>query len=92
MKKNAGAVKPVTFAAPRMTTRDLPPVGTKRWTMKVKASIVRAVREGLLTRQEACRQYGISEEEFSLWHQLISQHGAKALRVTRLGEYRGVTR
>jgi sugar/nucleoside kinase (ribokinase family) len=67
---------------------DLPPPDTRRWVMRRKAEVVAGVRSGLLTFAEACARYGLSEEELASWQRLIDRHGVKALRVTRLQDYR----
>lgn len=71
-----------------LTLNDLPPADTKRWVMRRKAQVVDGVRSGLLTMQEACARYTLSEEEFLSWQRLIDAHGPRALRTTRLQDYR----
>tara|TARA_B100000700_G_C14737295_1_gene711262 strand:+ start:87 stop:383 length:297 start_codon:yes stop_codon:yes gene_type:complete len=71
-----------------MTVDDLPPQNTTRWVIRRKALVVFGVRGGLLNLEEACTYYGLSEEEFESWTQLIDRHGVRGLRVTRLKEYR----
>lgn len=66
----------------------LPPPDTKRWVMRRKAQVVAGVRSGLLTAEEACARYNISEEEFKSWARLMDSHGVRALRTTRLKDYR----
>jgi transposase-like protein len=68
----------------------LPPPDTRRWVMRRKAQLVRAVCAEELTLSEACARYGISEEEFISWERLYSVHGAKGLRATRLHDYRSM--
>jgi hypothetical protein len=72
----------------RITRADLPPVDTKRWVARRKATVVKAVEGGLITLEEACRMYGLSEEEFSSWRDALSTHGVNALRTTALKRYR----
>jgi len=67
---------------------DLPAPDTKRWVVRRKAIVVRAVRNGLLTLQDACKRYNLSEEEFLAWERAIDRHGLPGLRVTRLQIYR----
>jgi hypothetical protein len=74
------------------TLADLPPPDTKRWIARRKASVVAAVRSGAITREEACRRYGLSLEEFDTWHRAVETHGTLGLRVTRLQIYRDVPR
>lgn len=65
----------------------LPPADTRRWVMRRKAQVVAAVRNGLLTFNEACERYSLSEEEFRSWMHLLEQHGLRGLRATRMQEY-----
>ena len=71
-----------------MTLDDLPPPDTKRWVSRRKAEVVLAVRQGLLSLEQACQRYDLSLEEYMSWERLIDQHGIPGLRVTRLQEYR----
>ena len=67
---------------------ELPPVTTTRWVTRRKAAVVAAVREGVLTLDEACRRYQLSIEEFTSWQRLVDRHGLPGLRATRIQEYR----
>jgi len=66
----------------------LPPTDTQRWVMRRKAQVVAAVRSGLLTFEEVCERYRLSEEEFKSWIELLDHHGVRGLRATRMQEYR----
>ncbi len=72
----------------RMVVNNLPSANTIRWTIRRKAEVVAAVRNGLLGLDEACERYRLSAEEFLNWEQLIAAHGLRGLQVTRLQEYR----
>lgn len=74
---------------PQLRLEDLPPPGTRRWVMRRKAEVVAAVRNNLLTLEQACERYTLSVEEFISWQELIEKHGVRALRATRLKDYRG---
>lgn len=67
---------------------ELPPPNTKRWVIRRKAAVVNGVRDGLLTLEQACERYDLTVEEFLSWQRLIDEHGVRALRVTRLQDYR----
>ncbi|MDX6750248.1 DUF1153 domain-containing protein [Geminicoccaceae bacterium 1502E] len=67
---------------------DLPPPDTRRWVARRKAQVVRAVRAGLLTLEQACGRYGLTLEEYASWERLIDRHGVSGLRVTRLQSLR----
>jgi len=72
----------------RELDRSLPPANTQRWVMRRKAQVVSAVRAGLLTFEEACERYRLSEEEFKTWMNLLDAHGVRGLRATRMQDYR----
>jgi hypothetical protein len=71
-----------------MTRADLPPADTRRWVASRKLAVVRGVVHGLITQAEAERRYGLSTEEFQEWLRAVSDHGAEALKVTALKDYR----
>ncbi len=68
----------------------LPSPKTRRWVMRRKAQVVTAVRNGIISLNEACERYHLSEEEFKSWSFLLDSHGVHGLRATRIQEYRGV--
>jgi hypothetical protein len=67
---------------------ELPSPDTKRWVVRRKAVVVQAVRNGMISLQEACRRYNLSLEEFLAWQRAIERYGVPGLRVTRLQIYR----
>ncbi|MGI1661808.1 DUF1153 domain-containing protein [Palleronia sp. KMU-117] len=71
-----------------MTRADLPDPDTRRWVASRKAAVLRAVRHGLLTRDEALTTYSLSAEEFDSWQAAVEQHGEVALKSTALQRYR----
>ncbi len=71
-----------------LSLADLPPPETRRWVARRKAQVVAAVRDGVLSLEEACLRYTLSAEEFAAWEQAIDRHGVLALRVTRLQDFR----
>lgn len=79
---------PAVAEMPR-TLADLPPPSVGRWTIRRKAAVVRAVANGILTPEEACQRYQLSEEEFVSWQRSFEEHGLPGLRSTRLQQYRG---
>ncbi len=72
----------------QITKRDLPPVETKRWVASRKAAVVAAIRQNIITEEEACRRYGLSMEELESWRSALEEYGVGALRATRLQLYR----
>lgn len=66
----------------------LPSPETRRWVTRRKAQVVTAVRGGVLSVEEACERYRLSEEEFRSWTALLDQHGLRGLRATRIQDYR----
>lgn len=71
-----------------LTLGDLPPADTQRWVIRRKAEVVAAVRGGLLTLDEACTRYQLTNEEFLAWQQSIDRYGLPGLRTTRIQQYR----
>ena len=71
-----------------LTINDLPPENTERWVIRRKAEVVAAVRGGLLTLDEACDRYRLTNEEFLGWQKSIERHGMAGLRTTRIQQYR----
>jgi hypothetical protein len=66
----------------------LPPPNTQRWVVRRKAAVVAAVHGGIITMEEVCRYYQLSEEEFLSWVRLFERHGLAGLRATRVQQYR----
>ena len=71
-----------------LTLGDLPPANTQRWVIRRKAEVVAAVRGGLLSLDDACAKYGLTNEEFLAWQQSIDRYGMAGLRTTRIQQYR----
>lgn len=71
-----------------LTRADLPDAKTKRWVASRKAAVVRAVEHGLISADEACKTYHLSEEELDAWHAAVEEHGEAALKATSLQRYR----
>ena len=72
-----------------LTLNDLPPADTQRWVIRRKAEVVAAVRGGLLSLDDACNRYRLTNEEFGAWQAAIDKHGMQGLRTTRIQHYRG---
>ena len=58
--------------------------------MRRKAAVVAAVRAGMITVEEACRRYQLSEEEFLAWQRAFEAYGLPGLRTTRIKNYRNL--
>ena len=63
---------------------ELPPPTTKRWVVRRKAAVVAAVLAGVITVEEACRRYQLSEEELLAWQRAFEANGLRGLRATRI--------
>jgi Protein of unknown function (DUF1153) len=57
----------------QITFAQLPPRELKSWLPRHKAIVVAAVRNGLLTFDEACRRYGPYAEEYLSWHDAVQR-------------------
>ena len=62
-----------------LTRAALPDPDTRRWVASRKAAVVNAVDHGLLTAEEACATWSISEEELDDWRTAAARHGVAAL-------------
>lgn len=71
-----------------LTLSDLPPANTQRWVIRRKAEVVAAVRGGLLSLDDACMRYSLTNEEFLAWQKSIDRHGMAGLHTTRIQQYR----
>ena len=65
---------------------DLPP--GVRWTVRRKAAVVGAVREGRVSLPDAFQRYAITMDEFLAWERALARIGTPGLRATRLQIYR----
>ena len=68
---------------------ELPPPNTRRWVARRKAAVVAAVAGGMITLEEACRRYQMSEEEFVAWQRAFEDKGILGLRAGYVQQYRG---
>ncbi len=71
-----------------VTAADLPPLGPCRWTAMRKAEVVVCVRAGLISIEQACERYRLTEDEFLSWKGFLDDHGVSGLRSTRIQKYR----
>ena len=69
LKKNHGPRTVMLSDGRVLSLADLPDTGT-RWVASRKAVVVDAVNHGLISRDEAIRRYGLTEEEFAI----VKQH------------------
>ena len=87
VKKTTGP-RIVTLADGRiLSVADLPMADT-RWVASRKQTVVLAVSHGLISRDDALRRYGLSEEEFESWTRAMQVHGAVALKITSIQRFR----
>ena len=70
-----------------LTVADLPSNNT-RWVASRKETVVNAVVHGLITKEEALRRYGLSDEEFDSWARAMQVHGLDALKITAIQRFR----
>jgi hypothetical protein len=49
---------------------------------------VKAVRFGLISLEEACSLYDLTQDEYRNWQTAVDRHGESALRATALKRYR----
>jgi hypothetical protein len=66
----------------------LPPANTKRWVSGRKAAVVAGVRSGLISLEDACKRYGLTEDEFNSWAVNLKNFGMAGLKTTQIQHYR----
>ncbi len=71
-----------------LTRADLPEPGVQRWVASRKAAVVKAVRHGLVSRDEVLDRYALSGEELDGWMSAVERHGESALKATAVQRYR----
>ena len=87
--KKINAPRAVTLANGRvMTQADLPQPDTRRWVASRKAAVVAGVNSGLISRNDAKKRWGLSDEELSEWVQAVESYGVRALKATTVQKYR----
>jgi len=62
----------------------LPPPTTRRWVARRKAAVVAAVGTGMISVEEACRRYHMTEEEFLTWQRAFATYGVEGLHASLL--------
>jgi hypothetical protein len=60
----------------------------ERWTVRRKAALVEAVRNGWVAIEELCGRYQLSVDEFRAWERDLDRYGVPGLRATRFQIYR----
>lgn len=82
--------KPAAVMGPLgpLTMDDLPSSATTYWVSRRKAEILAAIDGGLLSLEEACDRYRLSNEEIGSWRRSLDRAGIPGLRITRLQRYR----
>lgn len=61
---------------------ELPPTNTVRWVARRKAQVVKAVRDGIISLEDACLRYALSVEEFLSWQEAVDTIGVDGLLTT----------
>lgn len=67
---------------------NLPPEDTKRWVIRKKYQIVEALKNRVITFNQALERYSLSRDELESWIVLAEEHGILGLRATRAQDYR----
>ena len=83
--------KPVAVMGPLgpLTIDDLPSFSTAYWVSRRKAEVLAAIDGGLLSLEEGCDRYRLSNEEIGSWRLSLDRAGLPGLRITKLQRYRG---
>ena len=71
-----------------MSLSDLPPRETVRWVASRKAAVVKGIALHLISKEEAMKRYGLSEEELNIWMHNGATYGQRGLKSTKIQDYR----
>jgi hypothetical protein len=63
---------------------ELPARNSRRWTIRRKAAVLQALRNGVLTIEQAGERYALSVEELRAWERDFERHGPYGLRALRV--------
>jgi len=66
----------------------LPPPNTQRWVKSRKLAVIKAIESGVITDEQACLRYNLSQEELDSWKRALNRFGPGALRTTHINRYR----
>jgi len=66
----------------------LPPPNTRRWVVRRKAAVLVAVSSRMITVEQACQVYQLTEEELFSWKHAFEAHGLAGLRASRFTVFR----
>lgn len=66
----------------------LPVPSLRSWGARSKALVVAGIDAGIMTKEEACRRYAISEEELVSWQMRMIWRGIMGLHLRRVQEWR----
>lgn len=64
------------------------PKSPQRWTIRRKAAVIKAVRGGAITPEQARQTYALSPDELQAWERDLDRYGVPGLRTTRYQIYR----
>ena len=59
-----------------------PALNTRRWTIRRKAAVLRALRTSAPTLEQVHERYALSVEEIRAWERDLERHGLYGLRAT----------
>ena len=63
-----------------ITRGSLPPSTTQQWRIQLKAKVVAAVESGIISREEACARYHMSDDEYLEWRRRVEKSGLAGWR------------
>jgi len=75
-----------------VTLDSLPKSNATRWVTSRKSQLIAAIRDGLLTIEEAAIRYRLTLDELTEWQAAFERHGPKGLKATLVQQFRHVRR
>lgn len=88
IKGTSGPIEVTLPSGEKLNMSDLPPKSTTRWVASRKLVVVQAVTGGLISSEQALKDYNLSAEELESWIKHTESYGLNGLKVTSLPKFR----
>jgi len=88
IKGTQGPIEVTLPSGDKLNMSDLPAKNTTRWVASRKLVVVNAVVHGLISAEQACTAYDLSQEELDSWISHTIHHGPHSLKATKISDFR----
>lgn len=88
IKGSQGPIEVILPDGTKLNRSDLPAKTTTRWVASRKLVVVQAVIHDLISFDDACETYELSEEELQSWINNTKEYGPSSLKITTIRKLR----